>query len=90
MLDVIFPPESRADGRAEMEDLIAHLPGAVRFPGDLNIAPGKSEYEILDYFKARGAENVCAGNGWASFLGAGVYHHYRPVMVDTVISHGDL
>ena len=52
----------------------------------LNIAPGKSEYEIVDYFRARGAENA---NGYASFLGAGVYNHYRPVLVDTVVSRGE-
>jgi glycine dehydrogenase subunit 1 len=81
MLDVI--------GRAGIEDLVAHLPEAVRFQGDLNIPPGKSEYEILDYFKARGSETSGLGSGWASFLGAGVYNHYRPVMVDTVVSRGE-
>ena len=52
----------------------------------LEIAPGKSEYEIVDYFRARGDENA---NRYASFLGAGVYHHYRPVLVDTVVSRGE-
>jgi glycine cleavage system P protein (glycine dehydrogenase) subunit 1 len=73
-------------GLSSMEDLAAHLPAAVRFNKTLSIAPGKSEYEILDYFKRRGAENA---NGYANFLGAGVYHHYRPVMVDTIISRGE-
>jgi glycine dehydrogenase subunit 1 len=73
-------------GHASMEDLAAHLPPAVRFEKTLAIAAGKSEYEILDYFKARGADNA---NGYACFLGAGVYNHYRPVMVDTVVSRGE-
>jgi glycine dehydrogenase subunit 1 len=73
-------------GLSSMEDLAAHLPPAVRFNNALAIPPGKSEYEILDYFKRRGAENA---NGYANFLGAGVYHHYRPVMVDTIISRGE-
>jgi glycine dehydrogenase subunit 1 len=73
-------------GLSSMEDLAAHLPPAVRFNKTLAIAPGKSEYEILDYFQRRGAENA---NGFANFLGAGVYHHYRPVMVDTIISRGE-
>ena len=34
-----------------MEDLAAHLPPAVRFEKKLAIPPGRSEYEILDYFK---------------------------------------
>ncbi|HVY91233.1 MAG TPA: aminomethyl-transferring glycine dehydrogenase subunit GcvPA, partial [Bryobacteraceae bacterium] len=33
-----------------------------------------------------GAKNA---NGYASFLGAGVYSHYRPVLVDTVVSRGE-
>jgi len=73
-------------GLSSMEDLAAHLPPAVRFNKTLAIPRGKSEYEILDYFQRRGAENA---NGFANFLGAGVYHHYRPVMVDTVVSRGE-
>jgi glycine dehydrogenase subunit 1 len=73
-------------GAAALEDLYAHLPESVRFIGPLNIAPGKSEYEIIDYFRACGSENIPAR---ANFLGAGVYHHYRPVMVDTVVSRGE-
>jgi glycine dehydrogenase subunit 1 len=73
-----------------MEDLAAHLPQAVRFEKALAIPAGKSEYEILDYFKSRGAENAVGdGKSYASFLGAGVYSHYRPVMVDTIISRGE-
>jgi len=73
-------------GLSSMEDLAAHLPPAVRFNKTLAIPRGKSEYEILDYFQRRGAENA---NGFANFLGAGVYHHYRPVMVDTIVSRSE-
>ena len=77
-------------GLSKIEDLVAHLPAAVRYDKPLAIAPGRSEYDILDYFKARGSENAIAGgNGYACFLGAGVYNHYRPVMVDTVVSRGE-
>ncbi len=82
-------------GLSNIDQLTEHLPEAVRYRETLKIAPGKSEYEILDYFKARGAENAHAGSVGdaggveASFLGAGVYHHYRPVMVDTVVSRGE-
>src|SRR5438309_10611241 len=68
------------------EDLFAHLPEAVRLQRPLDLAPGKSEYDIVDYFRARAAENA---NGYASFLGAGVYNHYRPVLVDTIVSRGE-
>jgi glycine dehydrogenase subunit 1 len=73
-------------GLSTLEDLYAHLPEDVRFHGELNIPHGKSEYEIVDYFRARGRENA---SSHANFLGAGVYHHYRPVMVDTVVSRSE-
>src|ERR1700756_2315447 len=75
-----------AIGAASLEELFAYLPAEVRLNRPLAIAPGKSEYEIVDYFRTRGEENA---NGFASFLGAGVYAHYRPVMVDTVVARGE-
>jgi len=68
------------------EDLIAYLPPDVRFDKRLEIENGKSEYDIVDYFKQRGTQNA---NGYPSFLGAGVYNHYRPVLVDAVVSRGE-
>src|SRR5215510_375759 len=75
-----------AIGVSSLEDLVAQLPAEVRLNRPLKIADGKSEYEIVDYFKALGAN--CA-TGYASFLGAGVYNHYRPVMADVVVSRGE-
>ena len=75
-----------ACGVSTPEELFAHLPEAVRLNRPLNLAPGISEYEIVQYFRDRAAE--CA-NGYASFLGAGVYNHFRPVLVDTVVSRGE-
>jgi glycine cleavage system P protein (glycine dehydrogenase) subunit 1 len=73
-------------GVNSLEELFSYLPQDVRIRRPLNIEPGKSEYEIVDYFRARAEENA---NGYASFLGAGVYNHYRPVLVDTVVSRGE-
>jgi glycine dehydrogenase subunit 1 len=75
-----------ACGVASAEELFAHLPDAVRLQRPLDLAAGISEYEIVQYFRDRAAENA---NGYASFLGAGVYSHYRPVLVDTVVSRGE-
>jgi len=75
-----------AIGASSLEDLFSDLPSEVRLARPLNIAPGQSEYEIVDYFRARGEENA---NGYASLLGAGVYNHYRPVLVDAVVSRGE-
>jgi glycine dehydrogenase subunit 1 len=75
-----------AIGLTSEEGLISYLPADVRFDQRLAIEDGRSEYEIVDYFKQRAAKNA---NGYPSFLGAGVYSHYRPVLVDTVVSRGE-
>ena len=75
-----------ACGVESPEDLFAHLPQAVRLQRPLKLPPGVSEYEIVDYFRRQGDRNA---NGYATFLGAGVYAHYRPVLVDTVVSRGE-
>src|ERR1700730_11351435 len=73
-------------GASTLENLYAHLPEDVRFHGALNIPTGKSDYEVVDYFRARGRENA---SRHANFLGAGVYHHCRPVLVDAVVSRAE-
>ena len=45
-----------------------------------------SEQEIIEYFRARAAENSC---GYTSFLGAGVYNHLRSVVTDSLIQRGE-
>jgi glycine dehydrogenase subunit 1 len=89
-----YLPKSESERRAMLdacgvstpEELFAHLPEGVRLNRPLDLAPGISEYEIVQYFRDRAAE--CA-SGYASFLGAGVYNHFRPVLVDTVVSRGE-
>jgi glycine dehydrogenase subunit 1 len=76
----------KACGLASAEDLFRQIPAEARLNRPLALAPGKSEYEIADYFKTLAQKNA---NGYASFLGAGVYNHYRPVVVDTVVSRGE-
>jgi glycine dehydrogenase subunit 1 len=73
-------------GFQSTEELVSSLPPDTRLETALPIENGKSEYEIIDYFKARATE--CA-SGYASFLGAGVYNHYRPVLCDVVASRGE-
>ena len=69
-----------------VEQLFSHLPEDVRLQRPLELEPGKSEYDIIDYFRGRAADTAI---GYASFLGAGAYSHFRPVLVDTVVSRGE-
>ena len=75
-----------ACGVGSAEELFSHLPEAVRLNRPLALPPGISEYEIVDYFRERAGRTAA---GYASFVGAGVYAHYRPVLVDTVVSRGE-
>src|SRR5690242_14847965 len=75
-----------ACGVQSAEELFSHLPEAVRLNRPLSLAPGISEYEIVQYFRDRASDTAV---GYASFLGAGVYQHFRPVLVDTVVSRGE-
>ena len=45
-----------------------------------------AESEIVDWFKQRAKEN---GDGYTSFLGAGAYFHYRPVVIDALVQRGE-
>jgi glycine dehydrogenase subunit 1 len=75
-----------ACGFRTASELYSHIPEEARLKRPLQLADGVSEYEILDYFKSLSEKTA---NGYASFLGAGVYSHYRPVLVDTIISRGE-
>ena len=68
------------------EELFSQIPAAALLNRPLDLAPGISEYEIVDYFKSLAGKTAA---GYACFLGAGVYSHYRPVLVDTVVSRGE-
>jgi glycine dehydrogenase subunit 1 len=75
-----------ACGLASTDQLFEQIPAAAMIDHSLNLAPGVSEYEIVDYFRGLSDRT---GNGYASFLGAGVYSHYRPVVVDAIVSRGE-
>ena len=72
------------------EELFSQIPAEARLNRPLDLAAGVSEFEIVDYFKSVAEKNAGGSSrGYASFLGAGVYNHYRPVVVDTVVSRGE-
>ncbi len=73
-------------GLRSVEELFAHIPEAVRLSRPLHLPDGISEFELLRYFRQRARENA---PGYVSFLGAGVYSHFRPVVVDALVSRGE-
>src|ERR1039458_2484165 len=75
-----------AIGVANIEELFASIPPEALLNRELNLPPGRSEFEIMEYFKERARENA---PGFQSFLGAGVYHHLRSVVADHLISRSE-
>ena len=89
-----YLPKSPADRRQmlseigikSIDDLFSPIPAEYRLNRDLRVPRQMAESEVIDYFR-RCAETNAAG--YAVFLGAGAYHHYRPVVVDSLISRGE-
>jgi glycine dehydrogenase subunit 1 len=76
----------RAVGARSMDDLFEPIPAEYRLNRDLQVPPQMAESEIVDWFGERSREN---GDGHAMFLGAGAYYHYRPIIIDSLISRGE-
>jgi glycine dehydrogenase subunit 1 len=73
-------------GAASIDDLFAVIPAEYRLGRDLAVPRQQAESEIIDYFQAAGRKNA---TGYASFLGAGAYRHYRPVIIDSLVQRGE-
>jgi glycine dehydrogenase subunit 1 len=73
-------------GLDSIEQLFSGIPEALRLRRLLNIPAALSEPELLDYFQKAAAAN---SSGHTSFLGAGVYRHHIPVIVDALISRSE-
>ncbi len=76
----------RKIGVANIDELFSHIPAQFRLNRDLAIPRQMAESEIVDWFRARADEN---GSGYGIMLGAGAYHHYRPLVIDALISRGE-
>lgn len=75
-------------GISSIDELFEDIPEKVRFKGLYNIKEAKSETALLKELQQLAAKNINTEN-YVSFLGAGVYNHYKPVIVDHVISRSE-
>jgi glycine dehydrogenase subunit 1 len=77
-----------AIGVEEIDDLFRDIPPGVRFQGELDLEPALSEPELVTHLEELAARNVHTGEE-LSFLGAGIYDHYVPAVVDAVLQRGE-
>jgi glycine dehydrogenase subunit 1 len=73
-------------GVRSIDELFEVIPAEYRLNRDLDVPRQHAESEIVDYFRAAGAKNA---TDYASFLGAGAYRHYRPVIIDSLVQRGE-
>lgn len=75
-------------GVASIDDLFQDIPEKIRFKRDYNLKPAKSEPALLRELSKLASKNANTTE-YTSFLGAGVYSHYIPTVVDHVISRSE-
>jgi glycine dehydrogenase subunit 1 len=78
----------RTIGVSSVEELFRDIPAGVRFGRDLDLEPALSEHELSAHLSELAARNVDTTRE-LSFLGAGIYDHYVPAVVDTVLQRGE-
>jgi len=77
-----------AIGVASVDALFADVPEDLRLGRPLDLPAGKPEQEVYGYLRDLAARNVSAEDE-ISFLGAGMYDHYVPALVDSVVSRSE-
>ncbi|HKH23161.1 MAG TPA: glycine dehydrogenase, partial [Solirubrobacterales bacterium] len=77
-----------AIGVGSIDDLFEDIPAPLRLDHALDLPDGKPETEVYDRLAALAARNVHA-EAETSFLGAGMYDHYVPAIVDAITSRSE-
>lgn len=73
-------------GCERIEELFEQIPEKLRLNEPIGIGPAMSEPDLLAYFRNLAAKNAL---DYQSFLGAGAYSHFIPVIIDSLISRAE-
>jgi glycine dehydrogenase subunit 1 len=73
---------------ATVEELFRDIPAAVRFDRELDLEPDLPEAELVKHLEELASKNAHTGQE-LSFLGAGIYDHYVPAIVDAILARGE-
>ena len=74
-----------AIGVSTFDELLAPIPGAIRFEGLLDLPPALDEHGLLRHLGHLAGKNVNL-ESHLCFLGAGIYDHFRPSVVGAMMS----
>lgn len=75
-------------GAKSIGELFGDVPSDILLNRDLNIAEGEAEITLLRRLNRIASKNITKETH-TSFLGAGVYDHYAPSVVDAMISRSE-
>src|SRR6201989_2367165 len=75
-------------GVSSIDDLFEQIPEGVRLGRDLDLPAGMSEDEVHRHLSQLAARNVDAERE-VTFLGAGMYDHYVPALIDSIITRSE-
>jgi glycine dehydrogenase subunit 1 len=75
-------------GVDSMEDLFEAVPESLRLEQPLQIPEGQSEQDVFEHLSTLASRNRHADEE-VTFLGAGMYDHYQPALIDTLISRSE-
>jgi glycine dehydrogenase subunit 1 len=73
-------------GAARIEELFQQIPENLRLNSRIGIGEAMSEPDLIAYFRDLAAKNA---TDFQSFLGAGAYAHFIPVIIDSLISRSE-
>ena len=76
-------------GVDSVDELFRDIPASVRFGRELALDPPLTEQELTRHLEELAARNADTSRE-LSFLGAGIYDHYVPAVVDAVLQRGEL
>lgn len=75
-------------GVASFDELISNIPEKFRDVCEVNLPPPLSEPEVVKLLKDISSKNIST-ESHVSFLGAGVYDHYIPPVIDFLIARSE-
>jgi glycine dehydrogenase subunit 1 len=77
-----------AIGAGSIDELFEEIPAGVRLGRELELAAGLSESEVYERLRALAQRNADAESELC-FIGAGMYDHYVPAIVDAITSRSE-